>query len=208
MESKPNRRLLFISFILTPIPSVLLTCLIFGLILPVYERITGREIPRSVEMPILVIIFVVILFFFIRFMLKNSNGYYVTIDDKNIYFGRKKEITLPFNEIAAGLPERMTSAINLNKYLNRRSWLGLVAQRKRALLVINRDGSIIQFNIHSNKNGTSLMGEFAHRNNNKMIVDYTYDAKQIEILKWPRWNKICRSFEIEKAFGDVKTKLL
>jgi hypothetical protein len=199
MQSRPNRFLLFIGWVSTPLPPLFFAFVICGLFVPAYEELTGKELPRSAA--------VVMLFLFVQYMHKLRSGYYVTIDDANIYFGRKKEIALPFREITAiitGLPEKMTSTLNANRYLNPEVWASLITERKRALLIINRDGSIVQFNIHKNRNGTSLMQEFANRNRHKTITGYDYDDAQIEPLKWPRWNRLCRSIKIEKAFGDVR----
>jgi len=210
MEIRPNRLLCLIGILLTPIPSALMTCLIFGIILKTYEGIIGKEISFSVVMPLLIITFAVIQVSFILYILKIQNRYFVVIDDKNIYFGKKKETKLPFNEITAliiGLPEKMTSALNTNKHLNRGLWSSLVIERERALLIINRDGSIMQFNIHKFKNGTKLMTAFVDINRDKLITDYQYNDEQTEILRQPRWNTLCRSIEIEQAFGYIKSQV-
>ena len=135
------------------------------------------------------------------------NRLFVSIDNENIYFGRNRHIKLPFDEILAiinGLPEKMNSTMVANKYLNHGLWLNMVARRKSSLLIINKDYSIIQFNIHDNTNGTELMELFINRNIEKFVMDYEYDNEQVEVLKNPRWNNIFKSPRIENAFSYLK----
>ena len=143
--------------------------------------------------------------FFVHFR-KITNRFFVSIDNENIYFGRKKKAKVPFDEILAiinGLPEKINSTMVANKYLNHGLWLNMVAKRKSSLLIINKDYSIVQLNVHDNLNGTELMEAFINKNNEKFIFDYEYNNEQIEVLKNPRWNKILKNRRIENAFCNI-----
>lgn len=179
------------------------TCVICGIPLIIYEKIAGTQMSRMVGIPFLVVTFVIIM----RWGLREANCYFARLDERNLHFGLINRTTLPFSEIQAiviGLPDKMTSAVNLNKYFNPSLWQGALAERRRSLLIVNCDHSIMQMNIHWNKNGTELMRMFVETNDGKVLVDYPYSDEQAELLKRPKWNRILRSFEIENAFRDVK----
>lgn len=208
MDSRPKWQILTDLFyiILFPILSALFTCIVCGIILIIYEKITGREMSRTVVIPLIIIFFMIILICLFIHLRKNSNRFYVSVDDENIYFGRKKETKLPFDEILAiinGLPEKMNSTMSANKYLNYGLWLNMVATRKSSLLIVNKDFSIIQFYIHDNTNGTELMEAFIKKNSSKFILDHEYDNEQIDVLKNPRWNNILKSPRIKNAFCNI-----
>lgn len=209
MDSRPKKYLLniILSIIIFMILSVLLSCVVVYPILKIYETIVGTEMPRTFVIMLIIFTFMIISAGFFVYLRKISNWFFVSIDNKNIYFGRNRQTKLPFNEILAiinGLPEKMSSTINANKYLQHGLWLYLVNKRKNSLLIVNKDYSIVQFNIHNNINGKQLMEMFINKNNEKFIINYEYDKEQIEVLKKIKPNQIQRSARIKNAFSCLK----
>lgn len=157
--------------------------------------------------PVVLVLLIIVAFVIIlRWMLSDLNRYYVELDDDNLCLAVVQKVRLPFNEIRAiiiGLPDKMTSGVELNKYLNHSLWQVALAERRRVLLIVNDDRFIMQMNIHWDKNGTELMLMFADLNDKRVIVNHVYTDEQTEVLKRPRWNRTYQNNEIESAFRDV-----
>ena len=163
--------------------------------------------PRTFGITLIILTFIIISAGFFVYIRKITNWFFVSIDNENIYFGRNRQTKIPFTEILAiinGLPEKMSSTINTNKYLNHGLWLYLVNKRKNSLLIVKKDYSIVQFNIHDNINGKQLMEMLINKNNNKLILNYEYDNEQIEVLKKIKPNQIQRNARIKNAFSCLK----
>lgn len=203
MKSRPTLVWLLFGMIFVPAAAMVFSCMGCGLVAAAYEKIVGTQLSRTVLIPFLIVSSIIIMLW----MLSEVNRYFTALDDENLHFGLIRQTTLPFSEIQAiiiGLPDRMTAVMNLSKYLNYSSWQVALAARRRALLIVKSDHSIMQMNIHLNKNGTGLMRMFLDSNDEKVLIDYAYSDEQAELLKRPKWNRIRRSSDIENAFRHVR----